>query len=160
MAETEAPGPCSRQWDALFESPRLLRVYIPTSHRSASALLGCCMHGELMEMMPCGKISWLSNNQAGPLPFADSPMGSRCLFFDMVEGHLFIWEQVYTCVYVCVCRHSWVGKQVSLLAYKCAVSVSFKVGKDNNQRRKAPWRKITNYKFRSHIIFIDILNGS
>lgn len=51
---------------------------------------------------------------------------------------------MYTCVYVCVCADTpeW-GKQVSLLAYKCAVSVSFKVGEDNNQRRKAPRREIT-----------------
>lgn len=27
--------------------------------------------------------------------------------------------------------------QMSLLAYKCAISVSFKVGKDKSQRRKA-----------------------
>lgn len=83
------------------------------------------------------KDSLAYQSQAALLQFADNTMGSRCPFFDMVEGHLFIWEQVCTCVYVCVCMCAWVWGQMSLLAYKCAISMRFKVGNDNSQRRKA-----------------------
>lgn len=71
------------------------------------------MHVELTEMIPCKReIGSMKTRQTLLLTIT---MGSRCPFFDMAKGHLFIWEQECVCAGAFECVGSWVCLHINVL---------------------------------------------